>query len=76
MIPARYSQALFGLILSGLMSCIVTCVASIKAVGLGPHTFGAWMSAWSLSWPIAFAVVLVAAPRVRKLVGKLVVPEA
>ncbi|MCI5096274.1 MAG: DUF2798 domain-containing protein [Rhodobacteraceae bacterium] len=76
MIPARYSQALFGLILSGLMSFIVTCVASVKAVGLGAHTFGAWMGAWSLSWPIAFAVVLVAAPRVRKLVSKLVAPEA
>lgn len=72
MIPARYAHAAFGLIASGLMSFIVTCVATIKAVGLGPHTFGDWMAAWSLSWPIAFAVILLIGPRIRRWVDKRV----
>ncbi|WP_372574927.1 DUF2798 domain-containing protein [Ruegeria jejuensis] len=68
MIPRRFAHALFSLITSGLMSCIVTCVATLKAVGFGPHTFGDWMGAWSLSWPIAFVIILIAGPRIRRWV--------
>lgn len=76
MIPARFSPALFSLILSGLMSLIVTAVASVNAVGLGAQTLLVWMSAWSLSWPVAFVVAFLAAPHVRKLVGTLVAQPA
>ncbi|MBE1285148.1 MAG: DUF2798 domain-containing protein [Rhodobacteraceae bacterium] len=73
MIPAKYAPALFSLILSGLMSCIVTFIASAKTIGLGPETVAAWLSAWALAWPIAFLVAFLAGPMVRKLVAKLVV---
>ncbi|GAB4542040.1 MAG: DUF2798 domain-containing protein [Ruegeria sp.] len=76
MIPARFAPVLFGLILSGLMSCIVTCIATVKEIGLGPETLGSWMGAWSVSWPVAFAVVLFVAPLTRRLVALLVRPEA
>lgn len=72
MIPARFSPVLFGLILSGVMSGIVTLVVAIKTFGFGMQTLDAWISSWSFSWPIAFAVVLVVAPLVRRLVAKLV----
>lgn len=75
MIPARYAHAVFSVIISGLMSLIVTCVATLKAVGFGPHSFGDWMAAWSLSWPIACAVILVVGPRVRRFVEGLVRPQ-
>ena len=75
MIPARFAPVLFGLILSGLMSCIVTCIATVKEIGLGPETFASWMGAWSISWPVAFAVVLFVAPLTRRLVALLVKPE-
>ncbi|WP_171175350.1 DUF2798 domain-containing protein [Ruegeria sp. HKCCD8929] len=75
MIPARFAPVLFGFIVSGLMSCIVTCIATIRNVGLGPETFGKWMGAWTLSWPVAFAVILVVAPLARRLVACLVRPE-
>lgn len=39
MIPARFAPVLFGLILSGLMSCIVTCIATVKEIGLGSGMF-------------------------------------
>ncbi|MCL6282739.1 DUF2798 domain-containing protein [Ruegeria sp. 2012CJ41-6] len=68
MIPPRFAHPVFCLITSGLMSCIVTCVATIKAIGLGPQTFGDWMAAWSLSWPIAFVIILIAGPRIRRWV--------
>ncbi|UWQ91779.1 DUF2798 domain-containing protein [Aliisedimentitalea scapharcae] len=72
MIPARYSQLVFSLILSGLMSFIVTGVATFTNMGFGAQLFSSWMGAWSVSWPIAFLVAFLAAPHVRKLVSKLV----
>jgi hypothetical protein len=74
MIPARFAPALVGLILSGLMSCIVTLVAAIKTVGFGGQVLSTWLNAWFFGWPIAFVVVLLAGPAVRHLVASWVKP--
>ncbi|WP_037314361.1 DUF2798 domain-containing protein [Ruegeria halocynthiae] len=75
MISARFAHALFGLIMSGLMSCIVTGIATAKAVGFGPNTFTDWMASWLFCWPIAFTVILVLGPAVKRLVERLVRPQ-
>ncbi|CUK08100.1 hypothetical protein RUE5091_03032 [Ruegeria denitrificans] len=75
MIPARYSRALFSLIMSGLMSCMVTGIATFKAIGLSPTAIGDWMASWIFSWPIAFTVILVFGPAVQRLVNRLVRPQ-
>ncbi|WP_170789490.1 DUF2798 domain-containing protein [Ruegeria lacuscaerulensis] len=72
MIPARFSRIVFCLIMSGLMSCIVTGIATVKAIGFGPTTFGDWMSAWGFCWPIAFTVIFILGPTVQQLVNRLV----
>ncbi len=72
MIPARFAPMLFGLILSGMMSCIVSGIATYRALGLETGFFGSWMSSWSYSWAVAFPVVLVVAPITRRLVAGLV----
>ncbi|APE44921.1 hypothetical protein BOO69_17035 [Sulfitobacter alexandrii] len=72
MIPARYASILFGLILSGLMSCMVSGIATLRATGLGDGVFLLWMGAWMTSWAIAFPAVLVVAPLTRRLVARLV----
>lgn len=74
MIPARFTQLVFSLILSGIMSFVVTGVATVKNMGFGAQTLPGWMGAWAVGWPVAFAVAFVAAPHVRKLVSKLVEP--
>ncbi|MFS4581420.1 DUF2798 domain-containing protein [Phaeobacter sp. C3_T13_0] len=76
MFPARFAPILFGLILSGVMSFIVTGVATLKAVGFDADALGVWMAAWSFGWPVAFVVVLVVAPAVRRLVASMVKPPA
>ncbi|NVO56089.1 DUF2798 domain-containing protein [Rhodobacteraceae bacterium B1Z28] len=76
MIPARFAHALFCLIMSGLMSCIVTGIATVKAVGFGPHTTGDWMASWAFCWPIAFSVILILGPAVKRMVARMVRPEA
>jgi hypothetical protein len=72
MIPARFAPVLFGLILSGLMSFIVSGVATFRALGLPPGFMLAWVGAWLPSWAVAFPVVLVVAPITRRIVAMLV----
>ncbi len=74
--PARFTPVLFGLILSGFMSLIVSAIATLRNAGPVEGFFGLWLGAWLLSWLIAFPVVLVAAPLTRRLVGLLVAAPA
>ena len=74
MIPAKFAPALFGLILSGLMSLLVSGISTFRAAGLGPQFAGVWLGAWLTAWLIAFPVVLVVAPHPRRRVGKGVRP--
>ncbi len=74
MIPQRFAPYLFGLILSGLMSFIVSGIATLRAVGLVPDLFGVWISAWLPSWAIAFPTVLFVAPLTRRLVALMTTP--
>ncbi|MGB3406631.1 MAG: DUF2798 domain-containing protein [Jannaschia sp.] len=71
MVPARFAPALFGFILSGLMSCLVSGFATVRAAGFVEGVFGLWMGAWIGSWIIAFPTVLVVAPVTRRLVKRL-----
>lgn len=75
MFPARFAPFLFGLILSGLMSCMVSGIATLRAVGLVSGLFGQWMTAWTISWAVAFPAVLIMAPITRKLVAALTRPH-
>ena len=69
--PARFAPALFRLILSGMMSLIVSGIATLRAAPLD-DVLSAWLGACLISWAIAFRVVLVVAPLARRLVGLLV----
>ncbi|MEM1429573.1 MAG: DUF2798 domain-containing protein [Pseudomonadota bacterium] len=71
MIPARFSHVAFSLILSGVMSFIVTGVATVKALGLIDGVFAMWMENWVFGWSVAFPTVILAAPGVRALVARL-----
>jgi hypothetical protein len=74
MMSARYAPYLFGLILSGLMSCVVSGIATVKALGLGSGVFAAWMEAWAFSWAVAFPTVLFVAPFARRVVARITRP--
>ncbi len=71
MLPARFAPILFALLLSGMMSCIVSGIATLRVTGLDGFAT-AWMAAWSFSWPVAFPTVLVVAPMVRRMVARMV----
>lgn len=73
-LPHRAQPYVFGFLLSGLMSLLVSGVATARSVGLPPDFMALWMSAWLTSWAIAFPAVLVVAPITRRLVARLVKP--
>ena len=70
--PARFAPVLFGFVLSGLMSFVVSGIATFRNAGLVDGFLSLWIGAWLPSWLIAFPVVLVVAPLARRHVGLLV----
>jgi hypothetical protein len=72
MLPKAAAPALFGLILSGLMSLLVSGISTYRAIGFGESYAGLWLSAWLTAWLVAFPVVLVVAPLARRTVALLV----
>ncbi len=71
-IPRKFGPALFGLILSGLMSLLVSGISTFRAAGAGPDSAGIWIGSWLAAWCFAFPAVLLAGPIARKAVEHLV----
>jgi hypothetical protein len=67
MIPRRYEPLVFSLILSGLMSLVVSGVATWRAAGPSDAALGLWLGSWLMAWLIAFPVVTVVAPGARRV---------
>jgi hypothetical protein len=73
-LPHRWAPTLFGLILSGIMTAVVSFVATLNAVGFNADLPYRWAIAWPISWAVAFPVILKAGPAVRRLVARAVEP--
>jgi hypothetical protein len=74
-LPARYELPLFALLLSGLMSLLVSGVATFNAIGPVAGFTTKWLAAWLGSWAVAFPAVMVVAPLVRRVVARCVQPR-
>lgn len=72
MIPDRFAPVLFGFILSGMISAMVSGIANWPALGLHSAFPAHWFGAWPTSWAIAFPAVLIVAPITQHLVARLV----
>lgn len=71
-LPARYAGLVMPLFLSLFMTCIVSLVSTLHGIGLAEHVVSIWLSAWGLSWLIAFPTLLMVLPPVRRLTALLV----
>ncbi|MFT4701934.1 MAG: hypothetical protein ACI85V_003003 [bacterium] len=72
MFPPSAAPILFGLILSGMMTSFVTCIATWRAISFGDGFVALWVGSWLTGWLVAFPMVLILAPLTRRLVAKLV----
>jgi hypothetical protein len=75
MIPNKYAPAVFAFILSGLMSLMVSGIATFRATGLAADFFSLWIGAWITAWLFAFPAVMLVSPVARRMVGALVVKD-
>ncbi len=64
------------LILSVFMTAIVSFIATVKTIGVSENIVALWLSAWQVSWVIAFPTLLVVLPLVRRIVALLVEPAS
>lgn len=75
MIPKKYGPILFSLILSGVMSLLVSGIATLRAVGMTDGMVSLMAGAWLAAWIVAFPAVMVVSPFARKVV-QLVIAES
>ena len=77
-LPPKAAPIMHGFLVSGLMSLIVTGIATLNAIGIGDPMFTTkWGGSWLQSWMVAFPVILFVAPLARSMVGRMVKnPEA
>ena len=71
-LPPKYLLVVMPSLMSLCMSCVVSLVATLRAVGWTEHLFLAWMGNWASGWMVAFPVLFVVTPLVKKLTAKLV----
>lgn len=72
MIPRKLAPIAIALILSGVMSFLVSGIATLRAVGAIEGFLGLWMGAWSIAWAVAFPTLAIFRPLVTKMVMALV----
>lgn len=73
-LPARYAMIISPLVLSLLMTFIVSFISTLKSLGFQPGLPAIWLTAWGLSWLVAFPTLLLVLPLVRRIVGWLCEP--
>jgi len=74
-LPAKYSNLLFGGMLSIIMVTIISGAVVVVNQGLSVDMPRQWLKGFVSAWPIAFPTVLVVAPLVRKFVARLTEPN-
>jgi hypothetical protein len=72
-IPARYSNLLFGGMLSIIMVTIISGTVVFINQGFDSDFFVRWFRGFITAWPVAFPTVLVVAPFVRRVVARITV---
>ncbi|MEN8407294.1 DUF2798 domain-containing protein [Acinetobacter seifertii] len=73
-LPSRYTAIVLPFLLSIIMTFVVSMVSTLRSLGLEDFSINVWMSAWVISWLIAFPTLLLVLPVVRKITARLVEP--
>ena len=71
MIPKKFSNLLFTLIMGFGMSLLMTLIITYINTGMDSEFIDRFLKAWSISFPIAITAILIVAPVARKFVDKI-----
>lgn len=70
-IPSRFAPVLFGALLSVIMVGIVSAFVLATSRGIDAGFPAQWLRSCLTTWPVAFPTVLLVAPWVRRIVGRV-----
>jgi len=73
-LPNRYTAIVLPFLLSIIMTFVVSMVSTLRSLGFEQFSINVWMSAWAISWLIAFPTLLLVLPVVRKITSLFVQP--
>jgi len=73
MIPKRFSPVVFAVLLTGIMTVVISGVATAINVGFPDDFLARWVLAWLPNWAIACPVLLLVRPFVQRLTERLTV---
>ncbi len=71
-LAAKHAAWIIPLLLSGLMSATLSFVNLLMHLGFSTALLSQWLGTWMMSWLIAYPVVLVFLPLVRRLTSLIV----
>jgi hypothetical protein len=80
-VPKRFAPFLFPLLLSGFMTFLITGISMTRVLGINslvndPGNFlQIWMKAYLSSWLVAYPILLLVIPFVRRVVDGLTTDE-
>lgn len=69
----RQAPIVMAFLLSVAMTMVVSAVSTLRGVGLTPSFLEVWLSAWGLSWIVAFPSLLVLLPIARRFTAAVCV---
>jgi len=70
-IPRRYSPLVFAVLLTGIMTLVISGIATAINVGLPSDFLARWVRAWLPNWAVACPVLLLVRPFVQRLTERL-----
>ncbi|KMO37695.1 hypothetical protein VQ02_12755 [Methylobacterium variabile] len=71
-LPASSAPLVTAFLLSVMMTCIVSAIATLLSLGATPEALRHWPRAWGFSWLVAFPTLLLVLPLVRRAVARIV----
>lgn len=71
-LPARAAAIVQPLLLSLLMTCLVSLIATLRSVGFNAELLRLWPGSWFVSWLVAFPLMLLVLPLVRRITFAIV----
>jgi hypothetical protein len=73
-LPASWHLPITALLLTGMMTALISGIATRRALGAAPEWPTVWAESWAWSWLTAFPAAVLLIPLARRAAGYLVRP--
>jgi Protein of unknown function (DUF2798). len=72
-IDKRFASLINAILMAIILPFFMTLVVSVANIGLTDRLFGAWMRTWAIASVVAFPLILILAPLIKRIVGRITV---